>query len=137
MSRKIVLVVDDDEDNREWAQLVHLGKPVLTVCEKKAWNTIINKAEHLFAVLMAVKDYQRGLALAILAIEARAHSVGVISESTPDVLDATSFSINGGLITLGKGDGFLLADGIRDWVSFFESITSKRPIIISSTVRGS
>lgn len=131
MSRKIILVVDDDEDSREWAQLVHLGKPVLVSTTEKAWQTVINKAENLYAVLINIEDYRQGLALAILAVEARARCVGIISKTTPDVLDETSFAINGALVTLSKGGEFLLVDNILDWVSIFESVSGKRPMIIS------
>ena len=132
MERRITLVIDDDRENLKWAQQAYLnGKAVLTSTCENGWETIIEKAEHLYAVLINIEDFERGLTLAILAVEAGAFCVGITSETTPDILNRASFSINGVLVTISKGDKFCLADGRRDWTSLLESLTTKGPIIIS------
>ena len=126
--RKVVLVIDDSEDNCRWAQQACLQrKPVLTVPVEDGWETIFRMAEHLYAVLINIDDYQRGLALAILAVEAGSYHVGIISESTPDILE-NSFSINGSIVVLRKGDAFLLSNRRRDWAGLLESLCLQGPL---------
>ena len=122
--RRVVLVIDDDEDNREWAQQAYLGeRPVLTVPVEKAWETIIRMAEPLSTVLINIKDYQKGLAFAVLVAAAGSFHVGVTSATMPDILKRMSLDINRTLVTLNGGDAFLLTDGKQDWTTLFESLT--------------
>lgn len=135
MNRKVILVIDDDEDNRLLAQQSDLlGKRVLTNTCENGWDAVLENSSLLYAVLIDDKDYQRGLAIAILAIKAGAFYIGVVSETLPEVLDRTSFSVNGILVSLNSGDGLFLPDGRRNWVRLLRSLTSEGPIIISVPV---
>ena len=126
IKRRVVLVIDDDEDNRTWAQQAYLQqRPVLTVPVEGGWDTIMRVAEHLGVVLINIGSYQRGLALAILSVKAGSYHVGVTAEDIPDILQRSSFVISGALVTLNRADTYLLPDGRKDWETFLRNLTTK------------
>ena len=134
-SRPIVLVIDDDEESRLLAQQSYLlGKRVLTSTCEDGWEAVLDHAGRLYAVLMNIKDYQRGLAITTLAVKAGAYCIGIMSETVPDVLNRMSLSINGILVRLSNGEEFILPDGKKNWGSLLRSITTEGPMVISVPV---
>ena len=125
---RVILAIDDDEDNRAWAQYVHLGKPVLTGTCESAWDNIC-RLDNLHAILINIENYERGLVLAMVAVEAGCLYAGVISATLPDALDRATFCVNSALVILNQQDNFLLEDGLTDWVTLYESLTTKGPIL--------
>ena len=126
-----ILAVDDDEESRAWAQYVHLGRPVLVSNCETAWDTITRLKGQLFSVLINTENYERGLALAVFAVKTGCLYVRLISPTTPDVLHETPFTVNQhALVMLSRQDDFIV-NGVVDWVTLYESITTKGPIIVS------
>ena len=119
----VILAVDDDEESRAWAQYVHLGRPVLVSNCKTAWDTITRLKGQLFSVLINIENYEKGLALAVFAVEAYCLYAGVMSSTVPDALHRAPFVMNQwSLVVLQQDDGLVLEDGVTDWVTFYESI---------------
>ena len=79
----VILAISDDKEDRQWAQIVHLGKPVLVSDHETAWDTIDKMKGRLHSVLIRVESYEKGLALAVIATKASCFYVGVISPTVP------------------------------------------------------
>ena len=94
--RKIILIISDDEENRLLGQQSYLrGKRVLTSTCENGWDNVCRYASRLYAVFMDIDDYEKGLAISLLAVKTGAHYIGLIAETVPDLLDEAIFSVNG------------------------------------------
>lgn len=138
--RQTVLVICDDKDNLEGAR--RMLPSVITSRSESAWEAIWQRRIHLYAVLIDIEDFQRGIALALLAVKAGSFYVGLIAETVPDEMDASVFSINGTLLSIDHEKKFPLdpdtePDGIgtRNWRRLFRSLVTEGPAIISVPVR--
>ena len=128
----VILAISDDKEDRQWAQIVHLGKPVLVSDHETAWDTIDKMKGRLHSVLIRVESYEKGLALAVIATKASCFYVGVISPTVPGRLDRIPIIVGRySLIVLQHDDALVLDNGLTDWVTFYESITDGGPIIVT------
>ena len=135
--RDAVLVVDDDENGREWARRVLARHTVVTTeCKEEAWRIISQKHEALYAVLVNVEDFCAGTALIFLAAKVGIPHIGVVSETTPEELDGLMFSINGILASVSREDNHSSFNGVevQDWDTLLRSLTTEGPIIISASI---
>ena len=129
---RAILAVDDDEANRSWARQIHLEKPVLVNDYKTAWSTINRLDGKIFSALIHVEDYEKGLALAVFAVKMACLYIAVTSPTTPDELNRVPFVMNQhALVVLSHRDEFVV-NGTMDWVTLYESVTTKGPVIVTS-----
>lgn len=129
---KTIIVVDDDELSREWAQLIHLGKPVLTGSNEKASDLIYQVGENMHAILINSPNYERAFWTAALAShfsQGNLYTAGIISATLPDHLDRLVNVVNGTPVILYRQDDFILEGKVIDWVAVYNELTSRGPII--------
>ena len=122
----VTLVIDDDEESREWAQFVQLDTPVLTGTEETVLDLIIRTKGHTQSILINTDNYERGFFLASLAARSNTGKIsfaGVISATLPDVLDNVVFIVDEIPVTLKKQDAFVLDGSAIDWVTLVRSLT--------------
>ena len=134
--REAVLVVDDDEDGREWARRALARHTVITTECQGAWRVISQKHKCLLAVLVSIEDFRAGASLILLAAEVGIPFIVVVSETTPPELNGSVFSINGILASISQGDSYYSFNGVqvRDWNALLFSLTVDGPMIFSASI---
>ncbi|MDE0243386.1 MAG: hypothetical protein OYG31_01590 [Candidatus Kaiserbacteria bacterium] len=129
---QVIVVIDDDEVSRGWAQCIDLGKPVLTSTGEKASDLIHRLGKQMHAILVNSPNHEQAFWIVSLASyfsEGSLYTAGIISATLPDHLDKAVYVVNGTPVILSKQDDFVLEDAVMDWVALYESLTARGPIL--------